>query len=91
MFTLSLFNFEILTDNPPDFTATTIIERFQDEAAGAAVERCLKKLATKKAKEQLEQREPKLPSPPFISSYLGAFRPRTSTIVLNPTDVHTDG
>jgi import receptor subunit TOM70 len=36
----------------------------------------LKKLATKKAKEQLEQREPKLPSPTFISSYLGAFRPR---------------
>jgi hypothetical protein len=61
-----------------DFTATTIIERFTDEAAAASVERCLKKLAAKKAKEQLEQREPRLPSPTFISSYLGAFRPRTS-------------
>jgi hypothetical protein len=38
----------------PDFTATTIIERFQDEAAAASVERCLKKLASKKAKEILE-------------------------------------
>ncbi|GFZ51338.1 72 kDa mitochondrial outer membrane protein [Saitozyma sp. JCM 24511] len=58
-----------------DFTATTIIERFQDEAAAASVERCLKKLAQKKAKEILETREPKLPSPTFISSYLAAFRP----------------
>jgi len=74
-----------------DFTATTIIERFQDEAAGAAVERCLKKLATKKAKEQLEQREPKLPSPTFISSYLGAFRPRKSAIICDHFGVHADG
>jgi import receptor subunit TOM70 len=60
----------------PDFTAVTIIERFQDQAAAESVERCLKKLAQKKAKEQLESREPKLPSPTFISSYLSAFRPR---------------
>ncbi|WVR08724.1 hypothetical protein IAU60_005782 [Kwoniella sp. DSM 27419] len=59
-----------------DFTATTIIERFQDEQAAMAVERCLKKLAQKKAKDVLETREPKLPSPTFISAYLGAFRPR---------------
>ena len=59
-----------------DFTATTIIERFQDEGASNSVERCLKKLASKRAKEILETREPKLPSPTFISSYLAAFRPR---------------
>lgn len=64
--------------DPLDFTATTIIERFQDEQAAQSVERCLKKLASKKAKEILETREPKLPSPTFISSYLAAFRPRTS-------------
>ncbi|WWC65177.1 uncharacterized protein I303_107791 [Kwoniella dejecticola CBS 10117] len=57
-----------------DFTATTIIERFQDEQAAMSVERCLKKLAQKKAKEILETREPKLPSPTFISAYLSAFR-----------------
>ncbi|ORX40842.1 mitochondrial import receptor subunit tom40 [Kockovaella imperatae] len=58
-----------------DFTATTILERFQDEQAAASVERCLKNLAAKKAKEMLDTREPKLPSPTFISSYLSAFRP----------------
>lgn len=66
------------TAEPADFTATTIIERFQDEQAAASVERCLKKLAAKKAKEILETREPKLPSPTFIASYLAAFRPRKS-------------
>ncbi|WWD20858.1 hypothetical protein CI109_105335 [Kwoniella shandongensis] len=58
-----------------DFTATTIIERFQDEQAATSVERCLKKLAQKRAKDILETREPKLPSPTFISAYLSAFRP----------------
>ena len=51
------------------------MERFADEQASASVERCLKKLAMGKAKAMLEAREPKLPSPTFISAYLGAFRP----------------
>ncbi|OCF35933.1 mitochondrial outer membrane 72K protein [Kwoniella heveanensis BCC8398] len=69
-----------------DFTATTIIERFQDEQAAVAVERCLKKLAQKKAKEILETREPKLPSPTFISAYLSAFRPHDKpTLPENPS------
>lgn len=69
-----------------DFTATTIIERFQDEAAAASVERCLKKLAQKKAQEVLKTREPKLPSPTFISSYLAAFRPHDKpTLPVNPS------
>jgi import receptor subunit TOM70 len=68
-----------------DFTACTIIERFQDEAAAAAVERCLKKLATRRAKELLASRESKLPSPTFISSYLAAFRPHAKpTLPENP-------
>lgn len=62
-------------NNGPDFTASTIMERFADEQAAASVERCLKKLAANKAKAMLEAREPKLPSPTFISAYLGAFRP----------------
>lgn len=69
-----------------DFTATTIIERFQDEGAAQAVERCLKKLSSKRAKEILEKREPKLPSPTFISSYLSAFRPHPKpTLPANPS------
>ncbi|KAL7420897.1 TOM (translocase of outer membrane) complex component [Cryptotrichosporon argae] len=59
-----------------DFTATTILERFADEQAAASVERCLKKVATKKAKEVAAAREAKLPSPTFVSAYLSAFRPR---------------
>ncbi|WRT70870.1 uncharacterized protein IL334_007869 [Kwoniella shivajii] len=69
-----------------DFTATTIIERFQDEQAAMSVERCLKKLAQKKAKDILETREPKLPSPTFISAYLSAFRPHAKpTLPENPS------
>ncbi|WOO81924.1 Mitochondrial import receptor subunit tom70 [Vanrija pseudolonga] len=70
-----------------DFTACTIIERFQDEAAAAAVERCLKKLAARRAKDILASRETKLPSPTFISSYLAAFRPHAKPVVPEkPTD-----
>ncbi|OWZ75289.1 mitochondrial outer membrane 72K protein [Cryptococcus neoformans Bt85] len=58
-----------------DFTAVTIIERFQDDQASAAVERCLKKLASSRAAEILSKREANLPSPTFISAYLAAFRP----------------
>jgi import receptor subunit TOM70 len=63
-----------------DFLATTIIEQFKDEQATTAMERCLKNLALKRAKEQFETREPKLPSGNFISSYLSAFRPRELAI-----------
>nr|ODN82370.1 mitochondrial outer membrane 72K protein [Cryptococcus depauperatus CBS 7841] len=59
-----------------DFTAVTIIERFQDEQAASSVERCLKRLATAKATGALANRRDKLPSPTFISAYLAAFRPR---------------
>lgn len=59
-----------------DFTATTIMERFQNTSAAESVERVLKKIASKKAEEIMKAREPKLPSTTFVSSYLGAFRPR---------------
>jgi len=61
-----------------DFTATTIMERFQNASASESVERVLKKISTKKAEEIMKAREPKLPSTTFVSSYLGAFRPRES-------------
>jgi import receptor subunit TOM70 len=54
------------------------MERFQNASAGESVERVLKKISTKKAEEIMKAREPKLPSTTFVSSYLGAFRPRES-------------
>ncbi|KIK92672.1 hypothetical protein PAXRUDRAFT_146797 [Paxillus rubicundulus Ve08.2h10] len=59
-----------------DFTAATILEKFQNEAAAQAVERVLKKLATDKAHAILTTREPRLPSQTFISAYFAAFRKR---------------
>ncbi|KAF8429982.1 mitochondrial outer membrane translocase receptor TOM70 [Boletus edulis BED1] len=59
-----------------DFTAATILERFQNETAAQAVERVLKKLATEKAHSIVATREPRLPSQTFISAYFAAFRKR---------------
>ena len=39
-----------------DFTAATILDRFQNDAAGQAVERVLKKISTDKAAEILSVR-----------------------------------
>lgn len=39
-----------------DFTAATILERFQNEAASAALERVLKKVAQQEAQETLKVR-----------------------------------
>ncbi|KAH7886688.1 ADP/ATP carrier receptor [Phlebopus sp. FC_14] len=59
-----------------DFTAATILEKFQNETAAQAVERVLKKLATQRAQAILVTREPRLPSQTFISAYFAAFRKR---------------
>lgn len=64
-----------------DFTATTIMEKFQNDAASTSVERVLKKIASKKAEEMLSTREPRLPSKTFVSAYLGAFRPRMCSLL----------
>ncbi|KAK4058141.1 TOM (translocase of outer membrane) complex component [Microbotryomycetes sp. JL221] len=59
-----------------DFTAAAIIDNFQTESTQASVEKVMKKLATEKATQILQKREPKLPSPTFIKAYLEAFRPQ---------------
>ncbi|KAJ3566202.1 hypothetical protein NP233_g7147 [Leucocoprinus birnbaumii] len=59
-----------------DFTAATILDKFQNQATAAAVERVLKKLSTEKAAEIIKNREPRLPSHTFISAYFAAFRER---------------
>ncbi|KAF7986834.1 hypothetical protein HWV62_12616 [Athelia sp. TMB] len=59
-----------------DFTAATILDKFQNEQAAQAVERVLKRLAGEKATEIMSTRESRLPSFTFISAYFAAFRPR---------------
>lgn len=59
-----------------DFTAVAILGHFRDTSATASVERVLKKLASGKAQLQLKTREPRLPSPTFVTAYLEAFRPK---------------
>ncbi|PFH53634.1 hypothetical protein AMATHDRAFT_137300 [Amanita thiersii Skay4041] len=60
-----------------DFTAATILDKFQNQSTAQAVERVLKKLSTKKAAEIVATREPRLPSYNFIQAYFAAFRPRS--------------
>lgn len=59
-----------------DFTAATILEKFQNEVAAQGVERVLKKMSTKNAAEIMATRPSRLPSYTFISAYFSAFRPR---------------
>ncbi|KAF7329236.1 ADP/ATP carrier receptor [Mycena kentingensis (nom. inval.)] len=67
-----------------DFTAATILEKFANQNAAAAVERVLKKLTAEKAAEILASREPQLPSFTFVSAYFAAFRPRPLPNVSEP-------
>lgn len=59
-----------------DFTAVAILGHFRDAGATTSVERVLKKLASGKAKLILSTREPRLPSPTFVTAYFEAFRPK---------------
>ncbi|KAG6810107.1 hypothetical protein H0H92_013269 [Tricholoma furcatifolium] len=58
-----------------DFTAATILDKFQNQTTGQAVERVLQTLSNQKAAEIMATREPRLPSFTFISAYFAAFRP----------------
>ncbi|EME83009.1 uncharacterized protein MYCFIDRAFT_203480 [Pseudocercospora fijiensis CIRAD86] len=57
-----------------DYTASCIIDQFRTESSAQAVERLLKKVAESKAKDIMESKEKKLPSPTFVSNYLQSFR-----------------
>jgi import receptor subunit TOM70 len=59
-----------------DYTAATILDKFQNESTAQAVERVLKKLAQQTAEDMLKAREPRLPSYTFVSAYFAAFRAR---------------
>ncbi|KAF4622222.1 hypothetical protein D9613_009198 [Agrocybe pediades] len=69
-----------------DFTAATILDKFQNQTTANSVERVLKVLAAQKAAAIMKDREPRLPSHTFISAYFAAFRPRAHpTLPENPS------
>ncbi|TQS32456.1 hypothetical protein Golomagni_07226, partial [Golovinomyces magnicellulatus] len=69
-----------------DFTASCIIDNFKSESTAQAVERLLKVFAEHKAKEMMESRPPKLPSPIFVGNYLQSFRPKPRPAGLEDSD-----
>ncbi|KAL4402989.1 TOM (translocase of outer membrane) complex component [Malassezia pachydermatis] len=73
-----------LTQSLSDFTAVAILGQFRDSNATSSVERVLKKLASGKAKQIMATREPRLPSPTFVTAYFEAFRPSS------PPKIHDD-
>ncbi|KAL6303601.1 ADP/ATP carrier receptor [Sparassis latifolia] len=64
-----------------DYTAATILDKFQNESAAQSVERVLKKLSSKKATDILSTRVQRLPSHTFVSAYFGAFRSRSLPVL----------
>lgn len=60
-----------------DFTASCIIDEFQNQASANAVERLLKKVAEFKGKAILATKNKQLPSPTFVTNYLQSFRNRS--------------
>lgn len=59
-----------------DFTASCIIDNFKNNSTAQALDRLIKVFAEEKAKELMEARPPKLPSPIFVGNYLQSFRPK---------------
>ncbi|KAG9042909.1 TOM (translocase of outer membrane) complex component [Tulasnella sp. UAMH 9824] len=64
-----------------DYTATTILEKFQNETTTQNLEKTLKTIAVAKTEEALATREPRLPNYHFIKSYLTAFRPKDHPVL----------
>ncbi|KAI8881829.1 TPR-like protein [Backusella circina FSU 941] len=58
-----------------DFTCVCILDGFKNDAASKAMERVLKLVSEKQAKEIMKTKKPRLPSPTFVSAYLDSFRP----------------
>ncbi|KAL1922728.1 uncharacterized protein VTP21DRAFT_9104 [Calcarisporiella thermophila] len=70
-----------------DFMAVCILDGFKNEVAAASMERMIKKVAEKKAKEMWINKKPKLPSKTFISTYFDSYRKETDGLEsLSETD-----
>ncbi|SZF06235.1 unnamed protein product [Blumeria hordei] len=65
-----------------DFTASCIIDGFQNESSANSVERLLKKVAEAKGKLILASKHKRLPSPTFVTNYLQSFRARPAPVGL---------
>ncbi|KAL5521946.1 TOM70 [Sanghuangporus sanghuang] len=59
-----------------DFTAATLLTKFNDQKVAESVERVLKMVTEPKAREIMAKREPRLPPHTFVDAYFGAFRSR---------------
>jgi import receptor subunit TOM70 len=68
-----------------DYTASCIIDKFQNRQSAEAVERLLEKVAKKKAEEIFSSKDLRLPSPAFVSNYLQSFRPKPPPVGLEET------
>ncbi|KAF2672817.1 import receptor [Microthyrium microscopicum] len=69
-----------------DYTASCIIEKFQNPTSANKVESLLQIVATEKASAMLETKKARLPSAAFISNYLQSFRPKDLPAGLTETD-----
>jgi mitochondrial import receptor subunit TOM70 len=65
-----------------DYTASCMIDGFNNNQSTDSVERLLKKVAERKGKVILEAKGRKLPSPAFVTNYLQSFRSRPPPVGL---------
>ncbi|KAG1455469.1 hypothetical protein G6F56_007058 [Rhizopus delemar] len=73
-----------------DFTCVCIIDAFKNETASKSMERVLKLVSEKKAKEIMKNKTPRLPSPTFVNAYLDSFRPIVQDLSSIPDDESGD-
>lgn len=79
------------SDSLLDYTASCIIDGFNNNASAQAVERLLKKFAEAEAKELMAKRQVVLPGATFVSNYLQSFRPKPRPAGLEDTAELPDG
>lgn len=68
-----------------DFTASCIIDGFQNQSSAQSVERLLKKLAHLKGSQMLACKDKRLPSSSFVTNYLQSFRAQPPPPGLEPS------
>ncbi len=76
---------EKFSDSLLDYTASCIIDGFNNSSSAQAVERLLKKFAEAEAKDLMASRGTKLPSPTFVGNYLNSFRSKPRPVGLEDT------
>ncbi|KAG2206816.1 hypothetical protein INT47_007572 [Mucor saturninus] len=72
-----------------DYTSVCIFEGFKNEHNRKSMEKVLKKISELKAKELLKTKQPRLPSPTFVTAYLDCFHPESGTSIPSTTDIQS--